>query len=161
MGRKIWYRLFKLDQNLYFVQHIWLKNFSHCAFFGGSTPPCKLPKLLGDECFYQVTISRKIANQGWRVTFCILDSTQTGFEFHVVFLLDWLPTKATEPSLLCYLTHSWWGKCFFKVICVNRNITKSARIQTRLTDFSSWLTNSYATGTSASLCCSRKKKSNP
>lgn len=28
------------------------------------------------------------------------------FEFRVI-ILDWLPPKAREPKLLCYLTHSW------------------------------------------------------
>lgn len=24
--------------------------------------------------------------------------------------IDWWPTKSRKPSLLCCLTHSWWGK---------------------------------------------------
>lgn len=47
------------------------------------------------------------------------------FEFSVVFLLDRLPTTAIEPSLLCYISCSWWGKkrrdgfiCFPKSIYI-------------------------------------------
>lgn len=37
------------------------------------------------------------------VFYCLLQ----GFEFRVILLLNWLPTKASEPSLHCYLIHSW------------------------------------------------------
>lgn len=30
----------------------------------------------------------------------------SGFEFRDVLLLDWLPTKAKGPNLLCYLIYS-------------------------------------------------------
>lgn len=34
---------------------------------------------------------------------------QTGFEFRFI-LIDWLPTRAIQSSLICYLIHASWGE---------------------------------------------------
>lgn len=44
------------------------------------------------------------------------------FGFRVVIFLGWLRTKASEPSLICYLTHSKEGKRY-KGICAKATAT--------------------------------------
>lgn len=74
--------------------------------------------------FLCVFMGRRIATTYWKVG-DFVDSPS----------LEWLLTRALEPKLSFYLTHSWgqerWLHTFPQIICACVNITKSAGFELR------------------------------
>lgn len=70
--------------------------------------------------------------------------------FNLILFLDWLPSKAKELCLSCYLAHSWhkrWVHAFLEGINANMNATDSAGIWTLMIDFNFCDSNHYTSHT--------------
>lgn len=97
-------------------------------------------------CFFIICELWILGNDSGVIFCCLLHS----FEFRVIILLDWLPSKARKPSLNCYLTCSCknkWIHAFPKVL-VRKWMQQSAEILTPLADSTFPGNNYYTTCTS-------------
>lgn len=125
-------------------------SYFRIIFFFFFSIPCSL-KTWGNMalhrfCFFIICELWILGNDSGVIFCCLLHS----FEFRVIILLDWLPSKARKPSLNCYLTCSCknkWIHAFPKVL-VRKWMQQSAEILTPLADSTFPGNNYYTTCTS-------------